>query len=122
ILYIWGKSPQNFLYLISKLRLVSYQRKDFTMFVSLFASPSIRSRAISTIVMGLFIIGIALSLASCGSSTRMISSWKDPGTTTLEFKKVLVVYITKDASSKRAAEDLLVHKMARTHGVAAYSL
>ena len=44
-------------------------------------------------------------LSSCGSSTSILNSWKDPAAGPLEFKKVLVIFITNNQSSKRAAED-----------------
>lgn len=53
---------------------------------------------------------IALSivfLASCSSGTTIVSSWRDPDTTTAkeEFKKVLVVALVKDEATRRTTEN-----------------
>lgn len=58
-----------------------------------------------------FIILIALLLAGC-SSTTMQSSWKAPGATYTkeQFKKVMVVALFKDETSRRIAEDKIAAK------------
>ena len=53
---------------------------------------------------------VALSvvfLASCGSSTSIVSSWRDPDTTyaSESFKKVLVVALVKDEETRRVTEN-----------------
>ena len=53
---------------------------------------------------------IALSLvilASCSSGTSIVSSWRDPDTTTAkeEFKKIMVVALVKDEATRRVAEN-----------------
>ena len=55
----------------------------------------------------LFIALVCLSLASCGSNTSIVSSWRDPNSTLAkeQFKKVLVVALVKDESSRRATEN-----------------
>jgi len=58
-----------------------------------------------------FIILIVFFLVSC-SSTRMQSSWKAPGATYTkeQFKKVMVVALFKDETSRRIAEDKIAAK------------
>jgi len=53
---------------------------------------------------------IALSLvilASCSSGTTIVSSWRDPDTTTAkeEFKKIMVVALIKDEATRRTVEN-----------------
>lgn len=56
---------------------------------------------------------IALSciiLASCGSNTSIVNSWRDPDTsiTNEHFKKVLVVALVKDEATRRTTENRIV--------------
>ena len=55
----------------------------------------------------LFITLICVTLASCGSNTSIVSSWRDPNATLAKenFKKVLVVALAKDESTRRATEN-----------------
>jgi hypothetical protein len=55
----------------------------------------------------LFITLICVTLASCGSNTSIVSSWKDPNASLSKenFKKVLVVALAKDESTRRATEN-----------------
>ena len=48
-----------------------------------------------------------LCLASCGSNTSIVSSWRDPNATLAKenFQKVLVVALVKDESTRRATEN-----------------
>ncbi|PKB18185.1 hypothetical protein [Flavobacterium sp. 5] len=50
---------------------------------------------------------ICVFFASCGSNTSIVSSWKDPNATLSkeQFKKVLVVALAKDESTRRATEN-----------------
>jgi hypothetical protein len=45
--------------------------------------------------------------ASCGSNTSIVSSWRDPNATLSKenFKKVLIVALAKDESTRRATEN-----------------
>ena len=54
-----------------------------------------------------FLIG--LLLMSCGSSTRIVQSWRDPGTTVEQgsVKKMLVIALVQDEATRRRAEDEL---------------
>lgn len=54
-----------------------------------------------------FIALICVTLASCGSNTSIVSSWKDPNASLSKenFKKVLVVALAKDESTRRATEN-----------------
>lgn len=46
-------------------------------------------------------------LVSCSSGTTIVSSWRDPDTTTAkeEFKKILVVALVKDEATRRTSEN-----------------
>ena len=50
---------------------------------------------------------ICICFASCGSNTTIVSSWRDPNATLSkeQFKKVLVVALAKDESTRRATEN-----------------
>jgi hypothetical protein len=52
-------------------------------------------------------LSIILLLVSCGSSTTIVSSWRDPETTVASeaFKKVLVVALVKDEATRRVTEN-----------------
>lgn len=54
-----------------------------------------------------FVILICIYLASCGSNTSIVSSWRDPNATLAKenFQKVLVVALVKDESTRRSIED-----------------
>src|SRR5262245_2868345 len=62
-----------------------------------------------------------LTAMSC-ESTKLVSSWKDPGTSRLEFHKVLVMVLSKDDSVRRAAEDTLVAEITKAQAVASYTI
>lgn len=55
----------------------------------------------------LFIAFVCVCLTSCGSNTSIVSSWRDPNATlaTENFKKVLVVALVKDESTRRSTEN-----------------
>jgi hypothetical protein len=66
-------------------------------------------------------MGAALLLGACASnSTEVVNAWKDPSLGPTRFDKVLVVFITKDAGLRRAAEDELAHKLG--NAVPAYTV
>lgn len=50
---------------------------------------------------------ICICFASCGSNTSIVSSWRDPNASLSKekFKKVLVVALAKDESTRRATEN-----------------
>jgi hypothetical protein len=58
----------------------------------------------------------------CGSSTRLVTSWRDPSVSIEEgsLKKVLFVALLKDEATRRAAEDELVAR-SKAQGVASYT-
>lgn len=55
----------------------------------------------------LLILSISLLLLSCGSSTSIVSSWRDPETSASkeQFKKVLIVALVKDEATRRVTEN-----------------
>ena len=65
-------------------------------------------------------MGAVLLLGACASnSTEVVNAWKDPSLGPTRFNKVLVVFITKDAGLRRAAEDELAHRL---NAVPAYTV
>jgi hypothetical protein len=57
-------------------------------------------------------LAVALLLGACASnSTEVVNAWKDPSFSARHFNKVLVVFISKDAGLRRAAEDELALKL-----------
>ena len=54
-----------------------------------------------------------LLLASCGPSTRIEKSWRDPGTTITPgyFQKPLVAALMKDETSRRVVEENLAQRI-----------
>lgn len=53
---------------------------------------------------------ISLLLASC-ASTDLVSTWKEPSTERLAFRKVIALAVTKDESVRRTMEDTMVKRM-----------
>ncbi|MEX1131893.1 MAG: hypothetical protein WEC15_01600 [Flavobacteriales bacterium] len=58
---------------------------------------------------------------SCGGSTRLVTSWRDPAVSVEEgsLNKIMFIALLKDEGTRRAAEDLLASK-AQSTGVASY--
>lgn len=54
-------------------------------------------------------LAVSLILSSCGSSTSIVSSWKDPSykAGSEKFEKVLAMVLTRNETSRRSAEDKL---------------
>jgi hypothetical protein len=68
----------------------------------------------------LILIAAGLTLASCSASTSLKNSWRDPTVEgPLDFNKVLVVMVTKDAATRRTVEDALVKRITARRHVAA---
>ncbi|ULQ55570.1 hypothetical protein KJS94_13035 [Flavihumibacter rivuli] len=65
---------------------------------------------------------VIFSIISCGPSTQIVKSWRDPGTTITpdSYNKVLVVGLLKNETSRRVLEDQLVAGMGGK-GVASYN-
>jgi len=66
-------------------------------------------------------LGLAAALVGC-STTRIVSTWKEPSANAVEFRKVLVVSPSRDESLRRIAEDELVHEMTGTVAVPSYTI
>jgi hypothetical protein len=58
----------------------------------------------------LFAAVAAWTLTAC-ASTRITDSWKAPGVTSLDFKKVVVIAISRDDMVRRTAEDEMVRQI-----------
>jgi hypothetical protein len=63
---------------------------------------------------------LLLLLGACAPNTEVVDSWKDPNLQPRKFNKMLAVFISKDATMRRAAEDEMVHKV--PSAVASYSV
>lgn len=61
-------------------------------------------------------------LASCGTPTSFVSTWKDPDAQPLTFKKVLVVAFVPDEGQRRSAEDQMVANIKRAEAIASYRI
>jgi len=63
-----------------------------------------------------------LSIISCGPSTKIVKSWKEPQATITNSpeNKVLVVAMVKDESSRRTIEDEIVGRLKNSKGVQSY--
>ena len=70
----------------------------------------------------LLVAAAFLSLfVSCGGSTRLVTSWRDPAVTVEEgsLNKILFIALLKDEATRRAAEDHLV-TLAKSDGLPSY--
>jgi hypothetical protein len=56
-------------------------------------------------------LAVAVLLGACASNTEVVNAWKDPTLAPRRFNKVLVVYISKDAGLRYAAEDQLAKRL-----------
>ena len=65
------------------------------------------------------VVAAAFILAACGSTT-LTDVWRAPDTARLQFKKVLVVAISKDITWRRTIEDELVRRTRDVQAVASY--
>src|SRR4029079_15611160 len=53
---------------------------------------------------------LALALAACAGGTKLVNSWKEPGTAPLELKQgdlVIAMVMSKEETTRRTGEDLL---------------
>ncbi|HEY4597338.1 MAG TPA: hypothetical protein VIJ02_13140 [Thermoanaerobaculia bacterium] len=62
-----------------------------------------------------------LALAAC-ASTRIVESWKAPGTGQLHFQKVLAVAILKNQGLRQNAEDALKGNLKNVQAVQSYTM
>jgi hypothetical protein len=69
-----------------------------------------------------FALAATTVLAGCEPATKVTKSWRDPAVVIEQgtYKKVLVVALLKDESSRRIVEDALVQKL-EGRGVASYT-
>ena len=68
------------------------------------------------------LLAVAILLGACASKkTELVNSWKEPGLTPRRFNKMLVVYITKDAGLRQAAENHLAQRVG-SRAVPAYKV
>jgi len=67
------------------------------------------------------ILGVlGAGVMSCGASTSLTNSWRDPSVTgPLEFNKVLVVMVTKDGATRRTVEDDIAQRITAKRNVEA---
>src|SRR5947207_7968955 len=62
----------------------------------------------------------ALLLGACSGSTAVTNSWKDPTVPVRKYQKVLAVFITKDGTIRRTAEDQMARRI--PNAVASYTV
>jgi hypothetical protein len=62
------------------------------------------------------------ALAAACASTKLTSTWRDPAIGPLQFRKVVGIALTADATLRRLAEDEFVRAVGATQGVAGYTL
>lgn len=70
----------------------------------------------------IFLASFAMLLASGCASTKLVSKWRDPGTTQLKFQKILAVVMTKEDLTRRSGEDSLVRIVGPDRATASYTL
>ena len=58
---------------------------------------------------------------SCGGSTRLVTSWRDPSVTVVEgsLNKILFIALLKDEATRRSAEDHLC-TLVKSDGISSY--
>jgi hypothetical protein len=61
-------------------------------------------------------------LASCGTPTSFVSTWRDPEAKPLAFKKILVVAFVPDESQRRSAEDQMVAYIKKAEAIPSYRI
>ncbi len=72
----------------------------------------------------ILLYGSILLLVACGPTTKITKSWTDPSFTPAvaqSFKKILVMGLLKDESSRRIAEDKMVKAFKSVTAVPSYS-
>lgn len=72
----------------------------------------------------ILLYGSILLLAGCGPSTKIEKTWTDPSFTTATvqaYKKILVMGLLKDESTRRIAEDKMVAAFKNVTAVQSYS-
>jgi hypothetical protein len=72
----------------------------------------------------ILLYGAILLLAGCGPSTKIEKTWTDPSFTTAtvpSYKKILVMGLLKDESTRRIAEDKMVAAFKNVTAVQSYS-
>jgi len=77
--------------------------------------------AMSQLAKGVVLLMLVVGLVACASTT-IRDSWRDPSVGRIEFKKVLAMVISADATLRRVAEDELVRQMQGIEAVASYTL
>jgi hypothetical protein len=56
-------------------------------------------------------IAVALGLAACAASTKIVNQWVSPDYTSPRFRKIMVIGVSKQPSIRRTFEDLFVTKL-----------
>ena len=72
----------------------------------------------------ILLYGSILVLAGCGPSTKIEKTWTDPSfntATVQSYKKILVMGLLKDESTRRIAEDKMVAAFKNVTAVQSYS-
>ena len=69
-----------------------------------------------------FLLAAGLALSAGCANTSIVSSWKDPSVSKVQFRKVVVIAPNRDAALRRSMEDELVSKLGPSLAVASYTL
>src|SRR6187200_1956814 len=67
---------------------------------------------------------VIICLVSCGPSTKIEKTWREPGATVTPGpqNKVLVIAMVKDETSRRVIEDELVKRLKNNSATASYTM
>jgi len=60
------------------------------------------------------VVALALLLGACGGNTTVQNSWKDPTAPSRRFNKVLNVFISSEANTRRSGEDAMTARIPRS--------
>ncbi len=58
------------------------------------------------------LVSLCLCAAACGASTNLVRTWRDPGYTRREVKRVLVIALTPNLQNQRTFEDAMAARLA----------
>ncbi len=68
------------------------------------------------------LLSLVVAFGAACASTQLVSTWKDPGTSQVSFRKVIAIAPNKDPGIRRTLEDELVRDIAPTPAVPSYTV
>lgn len=67
--------------------------------------------------------GLLVALPACGTSAKFIDTWRNPNIDApLQFKKICMIVLTADQSTRRTAEDQMVRNVTRAEAVPSFQI